>query len=102
MAGELQPSSKMKKGVKLCEEVLGVKCEDMSFDGVKKFLDENMPKLKDIDMRERKEPSEKQGYAIDFIESVLNIEFKGKSMKDASEFISQYYDKAKEVSESRK
>ena len=70
---------------------------------MKKFLDENMSKIKNIDMREHKEPSEKQEYAIDYIESVLDdVEFTGKTMKDASDFISKYYDKAKQVSEEGK
>lgn len=97
-----RPTLKMKKGVRLCEELLNIKCEDNSFDGIKKFLDEYMPQIKDMDIREHREPSEKQEYAIDYIENVLEVEFTGKTMKEASQFISEYYDKAKEVSESRR
>lgn len=91
-------SSKMRKGIKLCEEVLGVKYKGKTFDEAKEFLDDNMPKIQNVDIRERREPSEKMWFAIGFIEKVLNVKFEGNNQKQASEFISSYLDKAKKES----
>ena len=95
---DIKPSAKMKKGIKIIEENLHIKYTGKTFDDAKKFLDENLPKLNDIDFRESKSPSEKQLKGIHFIESMLGVQFTGSSMKDASDFLDEYFDQAKQKS----
>lgn len=91
---EMKPTAKMKKGVKLIQDNLGIMCTDKSFEGVKKFLDENLSKLEGVDFREKRQPSEKQMKGVAFIEKMLNVEFTGSSMKDASDFLDEHFEEA--------
>lgn len=93
----MKVSTKMKKGIKVCEEILGVKYTGKSFDEAKEFLDKNLPKIKGKDIRDYRAPSEKMYKAIDFIEKTLEVEFTGKTMQEASEFISSWLQKAKDA-----
>lgn len=95
-------STSMKKGIKACETILGIKYSGKTFDEAKKFLDENLPKIQGKDMREHIEPSEKMWKGIGFITQMTGQEFTGTTMKEASEFISRNLDKAKEIAEKRK
>ena len=95
-------SSSMKKGIKACEVMLGIKYSGKSFDDAKKFLDENLPKIQDKDMRDYMEPSDKMWKGIGFITQMTGEEFHGTTMKEASEFISRNLDKAKNIAEKRK
>lgn len=99
---EKKPTAKMRKGVDLCERVFKVKCEGRDFESVSKFLSEYIPKLKEVDIREYTDISDKQQYAIDYIQDVLeDVTFKGANMKEASQFISEYYQKAKDIAAAR-
>lgn len=95
-------SASMKKGIKACERILGVKYSGKTFDDAKKFLDENLEKIKDKDMRDYMEPSEKMWKGIGFITQMTGLEFTGSTMKEASEFIARNLDKAKAMAEKRK
>lgn len=95
-------STSMKKGIKACEKILGIKYTGKSFDEAKKFLDENLEKIKDKDIRDYIEPSDKMWKGIGFITQMTGIEFTGTTMKEASEFISRNLDKAKTIAEKRK
>lgn len=99
---EPKVSTKMKKGIKICEEILGIKYTGKTFDEAKEFLDTNLPKIQGKDVREKRDPSTKMWSAIGFIQDTLHVEFKGHNQKEASEFISTYFDKAKEVSGQKK
>lgn len=92
-------SSKMKKGIKMIEKLLGVKYKGKTFDDAKTFLDENMPKIDGMDIRETMEPSEKMWKGIRFIEDFCGVTYNGHNMKDASEFIGQYLEQAKKAAE---
>ena len=50
-----------------------------------------------MDVRDKRDPSEKQLKGIDFVCRILNIEYDGKTTKDANEFLKKYREKAKEV-----
>ena len=99
---ELKPTTKMRKGIKMIEELLGIKYKGKTFDDASKFLEEYLPQIQGKDIREVREPSEKMLRGISFIQSMLHVEFTGKTMKEASEFISQYMDQAIKESERRK
>jgi hypothetical protein len=95
-------SVKMKKGIKVCETILGVEYKGKTFEEAKTFLDMNLPKIEGKDIREYVEPSDKMWRGIAFIQQMTGEEFTGTTMKDASQFISQNISKAKEVSNRRK
>lgn len=99
---EVKVSAKMKKGISLIEMHLGIKYRGHNFEDASKFLEENLPKLKGVDFRERKKPSDKQVKFISLIESTLKVTFEGSSMKEASDFITRYKPKYDEVIKSRK
>lgn len=90
-------SSSMKKGIRACEIILGIKYSGKTFDEAKKFLEENLPKIKGKDIRDYLEPSEKMYKGIGFITQMLGVEFKGSTMKEASDFISDNMSKAVSV-----
>lgn len=92
----LKPSAKMKKAVKVIEETLHIKCKDKSFEGVQKFIQDNLEKSKEIDIRSVRPPSDKMLKAIAKCEEVLGVRFEGKSMLDASNYLSENLPKLKE------
>lgn len=95
--------AKMQKAIKLIEESFDVKFTGKTFDDASKFIGEWLPKLKEVDFREKKKPSEKQLKGIDLIEKWLGIIFEGSSMKDASDFLELHLDDAlKEIERSKK
>lgn len=91
---EPKVSPKMKKGIKVCETILGIKYKGKSFDEAKKFLEENLPKIEGKDIRAYKEPSKKMWDGIALITQELRVEFTGTTMLDASNFIGKYMEKA--------
>lgn len=88
-------SPKMKKGIAMCEEILGVKFQGSTFEEAHTFLDENLPKCKDKDIREYRRPSDKMISAITWIQQVTGEPYHGKTMKDASEYIERNLEKAR-------
>lgn len=93
--GNLKISPKMKKGIKVCELILGVKFEGSSFDDASKFLNENLSKVQGKDIRDYMEPSDKMWSCISYIQKNTEERFEGTSMKQASEFISQNLEKVR-------
>lgn len=86
-------SAKMRKGINLCEEVLGIKYTGKTFEEAIAFLDENMPKLEGVDVLAKREPSDKMWTMIGWIQRVTGEEFKVTTMREASDFIARNKDK---------
>lgn len=87
-------SSKQKKAIKLIERHLGIKFNGKTQQDVSSFLEENLPKLQEVDFMSNKSPSEKQMKGIKLISDFLHIEFEGKTMRDASDFLEEYLSEA--------
>lgn len=95
--------ARMHKAIKLIEESFDVKFTGKTFDDASKFIGEWLPKLKEVDFREKKKPSERQLKGIDLIEKWLGIFFEGSTMKDASDFLELHLENAlKEIERSKK
>lgn len=89
----MEASPKMKKAIKNIELGLGIKYHGKTFEDAQNFLEENLPKLKDVDMRDKWKPTKKMMDGIAFCEKVLGVKFVGSTSKDASEFLEKYLQK---------
>lgn len=87
---EPKVTSRMKKGIKLCETILDIKYNGKSFSEAQSFLDNNLPKIKGKDIRDYIPPSQKQLRIISQIKEKLGMTDAILTMKQASDFIGEY------------